>query len=87
MTEVGVRELKTHASKLLDEVQQHGARYLITRRGRPVGLLLPIEKEFGPEAPRDGASSWDELDRLGEEIGRAWSSAKTSSEILSEVRR
>lgn len=87
MTEVGIRELKAQASKILDEVREHGARYVITRRGRPVGVLLPIEQAPPPNAAGpEGADAWQELERLGEEIGRGWTSSLTSSEILSELR-
>lgn len=88
MTEVGIRELKAQASKILDEVREHGARYVITRRGRPVGVLLPIEEATPPAAGgHPQADAWQELERMGEEIARGWSSSRTSGEILSEVRR
>lgn len=88
MTEVGIRELKAKASQILDEVREHGARYVITRRGRPVGVLLPVEQ--APPAPPAGGNrqdAWKELERLGEEIGREWTSPRSSGEILSELRR
>jgi prevent-host-death family protein len=85
VTEVGIRELKAQASKILDEVREHGARYVITRRGRPVGLLLPIEDVVPSTAGTRAV--WQELERLGEEIGRGWTSSRTSGEILSELRR
>lgn len=88
MTEVGIRELKAKASQILDEVREHGARYVITRRGRPVGVLLPIE-EAPPASPagQDRADVWQELDQLGEEIARDWTSSRSTGEILSEMRR
>jgi prevent-host-death family protein len=88
MAEVGIRELKAKASKILDEVRERGARYVITRRGRPVGVLLPIEQ--APAArPAGGGElpAWEELERLGEEIGRGWASDQSSGEILTELRR
>jgi prevent-host-death family protein len=88
VTEVGIRELKAKASQILDEVREQGARFVITRRGRPVGVLLPVEQ--APPAPAAGAyqpDAWRELERLGEEIGREWTSRRTSGEILSDLRR
>lgn len=85
VTEVGIRELKAQASKILDEVREHGARYVITRRGRPVGMLLPIE-DVVPSSAGIRADAWQELERLGEEIGRGWTS-RPSGEVLSELRR
>lgn len=42
MAEVGIKELKATASELIDRVEA-GAAYVITRRGRPAAVLLPIE--------------------------------------------
>lgn len=88
MSEIGIRELKAQASRVLDEVREHGARYVITKRGRPVGVLLPLEDAPSPESVGGGApSAWSELERLGEEIARGWSSPKSSGDVLSDLRR
>lgn len=42
MKEVGAFEAKTHLPKLLNRVAQ-GERITITRRGKPVALLVPVE--------------------------------------------
>jgi prevent-host-death family protein len=90
MAEVGVRELKARASEIIREVREQRTRYIITHRGRPVGLLIPLE-ESGSSALRGAGepatAAWDELVRLGEEIGRGWRSPLTSAELLSEMRR
>jgi prevent-host-death family protein len=88
MPAVGIRELKAKASQILDDVRERGAGYVITRRGRPVGLLVPIERVV----PRASGSSpatevLQELERLGEEMSRRWSSDETSLEIVSKLRR
>lgn len=85
MTQVGVRDLKTHASKILEEVEERRSRYVITKRGRPIGVLLPLEDSPVKEAA--AASAWEELEALGEQISRNWSSEKTTLEILDEIRR
>jgi prevent-host-death family protein len=90
MPDVGVRELKTHASKIVRDVREHRARYVITYRGQPVGVLLPLDQAPQTEAMPGGVSGatiWEELSRLGEEIGRGWQSPLTSAELLSEMRR
>ncbi len=90
MPEIGVRELKTSASAIVRAVRERRARYLITYRGRPVGVIMPIE-ETGlagqAAAGRDGDAIWEELTRLGKEIGRGWQSPQSSAELLSEMRR
>ena len=88
--EIGVRELKTRASESVRAVRERRARYLITYRGRPVGLLLPLDEAPPGEGVPSGearADAWGELTRLGEEIGRGWQSPQTSAELLSEMRR
>jgi prevent-host-death family protein len=90
MPEVGVRELKTRASEIVRDVRERRARYVITYRGRPVGVLAPLEATPQAEAlpgGEQGAAVWEELTRLGEEIGRGWRSPLTSAELLSEMRR
>jgi len=90
VTEIGVRELKARASQIVRDVRERRARYLITHRGRPVGLILPLEeaRTVSPiPADESGTTAWEELTRLGEEIGRGWRSSLTSTELLSEMRR
>lgn len=86
MEEIGVRELKIHASEIIRKVREERARYTITYRGRPVGILAPLEEngEIPPEARPD---PWKELERLGEEMGRRPKPEKSLVEILSEMRR
>jgi prevent-host-death family protein len=42
MKKVGVYEAKTHLPRLLDEVE-HGGTVTITRHGKPVARLVPVE--------------------------------------------
>jgi len=89
-TSVGVRELKASASEIIRNVRDRRARYVITYRGRPVGVLMPLD-ETHPVLPLSArqaeASAWETLTRLGEEIGRGWRSSLTSTELLSQMRR
>ncbi len=90
MPDIGVRDLKTHASEIVRAVREESARYVVTYRGRPVGVLAPLEALPAVEAQLGGKpaiTAWDELMRLGEEIGRGWQSPLTSAELLSEMRR
>ncbi len=43
MVEVGVHEAKTHLSRLLTQVAA-GEDVVITRSGRPVARLVPVER-------------------------------------------
>ena len=42
MAEIGVKELKATASSVIEQVEA-GASYVVTKRGRPAAVLLPIE--------------------------------------------
>jgi len=90
MPDVGVRELKTQASEIVRQVRENRARYIITYRGEPVGLLMPLDEASPSSLPRGEESEetpWETLTRLGEEIGQGWSSPLSSTELLSEMRR
>jgi prevent-host-death family protein len=90
MPDIGVRDLKIRASEIVRAVRERRARYTITYRGRPVGVLLPLEEPSGANVLPDdetGQTVWDELTEMGEEIGREWQSDQTSYELLSQMRR
>ena len=85
LTEIGVRELKTRASEIVRNVRDTRARYVITLRGRPIGLLLPLgESKADAEDSRDVV---DQLRRLGQEIAKGWPADVDSGAVLSEMRR
>jgi len=47
---VNVHEAKTHLSRLLERVEA-GEEITIARAGRPVALLVPIQRALGPREP------------------------------------
>ncbi len=82
--EIGIRELKSRASEVVRKVKEERARYVVTQRGKPAALIIPLDAE----PPTDkGDDVWERLMRLGEEIAKGWQSEKTAVEILSEMRR
>jgi prevent-host-death family protein len=87
MREIGVRELKVKASEIMRSVRKRRARYIITYRGRPVGLLSPIQDQESSRVTSGESAAWDELTRLGQEIGRGWPAGASSADVLSEMRR
>lgn len=44
MRHVGVYEAKTHLAQLLDEVAERGESITITRHGKPVAELTPVDQ-------------------------------------------
>ena len=89
MPEIGVRELKSRASEIVRNVRRRRTRYVITYRGRPVGLLSPLEGNdlATQSSTAETSAAWDELTRLGQELAHGWPANKTSGEILSDMRR
>lgn len=82
--EIGIRELKTRASEVVRAVKETRARYVITRRGKPAALIIPLDAETPIEK---GDEVWEQLEKLGEELAKNWQSDKSAVEILSEMRR
>ena len=85
MPQVGIREFKVRASEILREVRFRRARYTVTYRGQPVGVLLPVSDV--PPEPLDDQMAWDSLERLGAEIAKGWPPGLSSGEVVSEIRR
>jgi prevent-host-death family protein len=85
MADIGVRELKTHASEVVRKVHEKRERYVVTHRGHPVAVIIPVE-EVRLVQPGD-ISPWDELVALGEQISQGWQSAQSSTDLLAEMRR
>ena len=82
--EIGIRELKSRASEVVRAVKEERARYVITQRGKPAAIIVPLD---AAPASKSADEVWERLQQLGEEIGKGWQSEKSAVEILSEMRR
>jgi prevent-host-death family protein len=82
--EIGIRELKSRASEVVRAVKEERARYVITQRGKPAALIIPLDAA-PPEKSADEV--WERLLKIGQELGKGWQSEKSAVEILSEMRR
>jgi prevent-host-death family protein len=94
MPQVGIRELKNDASEIIRAVREERAEYVVTLRGRPVALILPViegwsetEAERAVTATRTNADFWDRMAALGAEIAAKWQSDKTAVQLIEEQRR
>jgi prevent-host-death family protein len=86
MPRIGLRELKTHASEVLRDVQENQARYVITKRGEPQAIIIP----YGPTdetEPVDRENAWAELVDLLRQVGEQWDSDLTAEELIQWMRR
>ncbi|HEV3093815.1 MAG TPA: type II toxin-antitoxin system Phd/YefM family antitoxin [Solirubrobacteraceae bacterium] len=45
MSTIGVRDLARHASAIINDIEQKKEPALVTRRGRPVVYMLPVDSE------------------------------------------
>jgi len=91
---VGVRELKNRATEIIRHVRESRAEYVVTYRGRPVAVLLPLgegwldeETARAAEAVTPSDEVWAELEVLRQEIDRSWKSEKSAVELVAEQRR
>jgi prevent-host-death family protein len=83
MEEIGIRELKARASDVR-AVKEQRARYIITQRGVPVAVIIPIDAIL---AQKNSGESWDKLMEIRRKLGAGKQNTKSSVEILSEMRR
>jgi PHD/YefM family antitoxin component YafN of YafNO toxin-antitoxin module len=45
MSTIGVRDLARHASAIINDIEQKKEPALVTRRGRPIVYMLPVDSE------------------------------------------
>ena len=70
-------EFKTKCLQLMDEVDQTGESILITKRGRPVSILMPVT----PEAPGICGRYKDKMRIPDEGLPKAFAAAEWASII------
>jgi prevent-host-death family protein len=90
--QVGVRELKTHAANIVREVRESRASYVITHRGQPVGMILPLDPAgHVPESAKDmdleASDAWAAYERAGRRIAGKFSADASGVQLLSDSRR
>ena len=89
-TVVGVRELKTHAARILRQVRDSRASYIVTHRGRAIGMILPMDPGEGTSLTSDAAdasTAWNAFVRAGRRLERRFKPGVSGVRILSASRR
>jgi prevent-host-death family protein len=85
---IGIRELKTHAARILRHVRETRASYVVTHRGRAVGLILPAEPTESSVPPGEETSAaWDTFLRAGRRLQRRYRPGVSGVALLSNSRR
>jgi prevent-host-death family protein len=82
--EIGIRELKSRASEVVRAVKEERARYVVTQRGKPVAVIVPMDAVPPEKNDDDG---WENLLAIRAKLGKDKGNKKNSLEILSEMRR
>lgn len=83
MKRMGIRELKSHMSEVLRQVQE-GEMIEITNHGEVVALLMPARRRVNEEQV---AAALARLDALATEIGKHVTEPTNVAEMISEMRR
>jgi prevent-host-death family protein len=86
MPRIGLRHLKTHASEVLRDVKDNRARYVITSRNEPIGIIIPYAP-LEEAQPEDGEEALAAFFAAADQVKQAWKSPLTPVEVLHEMRR
>jgi antitoxin (DNA-binding transcriptional repressor) of toxin-antitoxin stability system len=87
---VGVRELKTHAARIMRHVRDARASYVLTHRGRAIGVILPLDVPQDPSSiatDADPAAAWQAFLRAGKRLERSFRPRASGVRLLSQMRR
>ena len=89
---IGVRELGQQTAKVLRQVREKKAEYVITYQGRPIALLLPVDTEaveatMVKASKRSVSGGWDTYARIAEQMRQAWPAGQETQKVLDEIRR
>ena len=86
MPTIGVSELREHTAEILRRVREEKADYIITYKGRPIALLLPLAEPRQVEE-QHAAAGWEYYARVAEELRRAWPQNQDTQTLLAEIRQ
>ncbi len=82
---VGIRELRTSASKLMRRVREKGEAISITYRGEVIARIVPAKPAKADSKTLEAI--WADLDGVAAEIGRHWPAEVSAAEAVSAERR
>ena len=83
---VGVRELKTHASRILREVRDSGASFVLTHRGKAIGMILPLSQAGRLPDMDDDAAAWANFWEAGRRLENSLRPGDSPMRALFEMR-
>ncbi len=84
---IGVREFKNQAARILSQVREDGAEYVVTRRGKPVALVTPYpEDQVDEDLRRKQTKALERLRKTASRVA-AVASKESASAAVSRQRR
>lgn len=86
MKRVGIRELKAETSVIIRQVREAGAEYVVTHRGHPVAVILPLQ-DSQARAARPSQELLAEMAELRQRIAGSWQTEKGGLDLLEDQRR
>lgn len=87
MRSIGVRELQNHTSQVLREVTSERKPVNITRNGRVVARIVPVEESLSEEELEQFEQTWTDMDQLAAEISARWPAGVSAVDAVSTERR
>jgi antitoxin (DNA-binding transcriptional repressor) of toxin-antitoxin stability system len=87
---VGVRDLKVYAARILRRVREARASYVLTHRGRAVGVILPVDPAVDTSRPveeADARTAWEAFLRAGRRLEPRFRQGVSGVRLLSQGRR
>ena len=92
MSLIGVRELRERTSEVIRRVREERAEYVVTYQGRPVAIILPLDKERAEaEMVQAGKkailSDWEQYEQIAQEIRDAWPADLSTQDLIDDIRR
>ncbi|MEX0783740.1 MAG: type II toxin-antitoxin system prevent-host-death family antitoxin [Dehalococcoidia bacterium] len=85
---VGVRQLKNEATRIVREVREDGAEYVITVGGQPAAVLRPYKEKHPGMTQAEAMDAWlEKTEALAAEITALWPEGLSAAEAVAEQRR
>jgi prevent-host-death family protein len=85
---IGIRDLKSNTSRIVQAVREEAVEYVVTLRGEPVAVLRPwTAEDVGLYRTASIEDEIQEMKLLAQEIAAAWVSPKGGVELVEEQRR
>lgn len=85
---VGVRDLKTHAARIMRHVRETRASYILTHRGVAVAMILPLDPAENTLVTSEAAAApWDAFLGAGRRLAPRFRPRVSGVRLLSAMRR